>query len=744
MNTRVVITGLGVVSCAGSDRESLTDAVADARSSLSAIDDPRVSHFRATHAGIIHDDIPGQPDRHVVLALRAARQAMASSGLQERKDSRVLGVVHATCSGPMRTIEEQYAAALDGNTTLSENDCRARRYDSGAYALAAEFGATGPVLTVTTACSASTVAVAVACDLLRAGLMDIALVGGADAFSLTTLAGFDALRATAPGPCAPFSNPIGMCLGEAGAYGILERLDNAVGRHASILAEVLGVGTSNDAYHCSSPDPSGRGSALAMTRALEHAGLGSEDIAYVNAHGTGTESNDKSESRAVVVALGEVGSRVPTSSIKGVSGHCLGAAGMLEIAATLGCAERGVLPPTAGYHSPREGCTLDYVSEAGRRWEGPATFMSNNLAFGGNNASVVLTAGGTHDGDSPQRPRRDVCICACELVSTREPDPQALRDAGLAPELISDPLVAPSLDLRAVDRRIDARGMDAATVMGAAAAARSLACVGLRGRRATRAGVGLYMQCAHAPVWAESDHVTAILGSGFHTDSLAAFPFVVPNSVCGGVARALSLTGQNATFCLGEGGAVAGMAIAAAAIESSRAELLLSVTADESPKGALGEPLRRHMGGDDGATSFLLCESEAARARGHYPVAWLRGYAVLSDSAGTAAGMDRAARAALDRAGIEGSDIWKVLGDTRTEELCSVVNALGVPDSCPILDFGDRIGRPGCCGPALTLALVLKALPIEARRQTKYILTLLGTSAGTAAALVLQLSAEQD
>ncbi len=740
MSLRIGITGLGVISSAGRGRRVLAEAVAGGQSRLSTIDDTRVEHLRARYAGLVDDiDCSETGDRHIQLAMTAAREALREGGISMPVPNPRMGLVHATCSGPMLTIEKQYAAALRGETELSDDDRAGRAYDSGARALAHALGITGAVVTVTTACSASACAVGTACDLIRTGIIDCALVGGADAFSLTTLAGFDALRATCEHRCAPFSKPVGMCLGEAGAYAVVEPLGSAQRRGATVLVEVLGFGSSNDAYHCSSPDPSGRGSAAAMKRSLTDAGLKPGDIGYVNAHGTGTESNDKAETRALRVAFGEHAATIPVSSVKGVTGHCLGAAGMLEIAASVGCAEQGLLPPTANYDDPREGCWLDYVAESGRHWAARRPFMSCNLAFGGNNAAVVLQRGATEQRGGVSAADRPVCIRACGVVTPAPFDAaDELRDlppSALTPWAIS----AGAFDIRSIDRRLDVRGLDRASALACGVSALALGDAGLGGRRAARAEVGLYMHCFHAPVWAESEHLVAVLGNDYHIDRLVAFPYVVPNSVCGNVARALSLTGHNATFCLGQGAGLAGLAIAAAAVRCGRADSLISVSADAAPAGALQTSLGAAYGYSEGAAAFLVQSLPAVGEHGSDCLARVCGTSMTFGTAGhgDVSGIRETVMRALHDANVEPADIAIVCCDSRQAGAVAALRSLAPSLADRVVDFGRLLGYPPSCGAALTLAMQLLVGRVVADSANKYILSLLASPVGYNVAMVV-------
>ncbi|MGA3142193.1 MAG: beta-ketoacyl-[acyl-carrier-protein] synthase family protein [Verrucomicrobiota bacterium] len=400
MSRRVVITGLGVLSGAGANVAEFQRNITAGVCCLSPITDPRAAHFKSRYAGLLAGTAAAtlEPlaelagfDRYVQMAMVAAREALAVAAARPENFGRRLGLIFATCSGPMLLIEAHYERIIRGDLRLTEEEWLARQYYTGARVLARELGVQGLSTTVVTACSASTAAMALAADLIRCGMLDAALAGGADAFSTSTLAGFEGLKATSEGKCAPFSKPFGLNLGEAAAFVFLESLTSARKRQVAIQAEILGSGMSNDAFHCSAPEPAGRGLATAMQRALADAGLSPEQISYINAHGTGTEANDKAEAKAVRKVFGAQAERTPISSTKSMVGHCLGAAGAVEAIAGIVCAKSGVLPPTANFTGPREGCALDCVPEAGRAWLAPQVFLSNNSAFGGHNASVVLS-----------------------------------------------------------------------------------------------------------------------------------------------------------------------------------------------------------------------------------------------------------------------------------------------------------------------------------------------------------------
>jgi 3-oxoacyl-(acyl-carrier-protein) synthase len=230
MRRNVFITGMGILSSAGANLAEARAKFISGMCCLTPIVNPRAAWLRAKFAGQLEDfaadaNCPPEPethDRHVRIALVAARETLNAAGVQPEKFGRRMGLIFSTCSGPMVLIEAHYERIIRGHPQLTEAELFAKRYYSGAQILAQTLGVNGLCTTVVTACSASTAAIALAADLIRCGMLDVALAGGADAFSVSTLAGFDGLKATTDGKCAPFSKPPGLNLGEAAAFVFLE------------------------------------------------------------------------------------------------------------------------------------------------------------------------------------------------------------------------------------------------------------------------------------------------------------------------------------------------------------------------------------------------------------------------------------------------------------------------------------------------------------------------------------------
>ncbi len=743
MRHRVVVTGIGAISAAGSNTAEFVDALRVGKRCFSALDDPRLKELGSTHAGLISEfeANPNDPeevlllDRNVHLSLAALREALFDAGYSGEPLGPRAAVVLGTCSGGMLSIERHYEALLQGEDPVDEDLLFSKRYHTASKVLAWAAGASGPALTVVTACAAGTGAVVQGVDLIRAGLADVALVGGSDAFAPSTLAGFDALKATCKGMCAPFSLNIGLNLGEGAAFFVIESLGHAKKRGTKIVAELLGCGLSNDAYHPTAPDPTSKGQVTAMERALEDAGAAPEDIDYINAHGTGTRANDTAESRAIGRLLADRAGQVPVSSTKSMIGHCLGAAGALEASATILAARNGFLPPTAGFEGAREGCNLeDYVPEPGRAWQGRIA-LANSFGFGGNNACLLIdTFPNTRQPvtNLPEVKHVQAVITGLGPISplgvglkrlmsgTGNGIAQVDRFVPPAQEFRAG--LVPNIDTREVDRRLDLKGMDLCSKYAVLSARSALENAGLKPRPVTMAGVGMILGLATGPSQGESDHLNAVFRSGFRLDRLGGFPYIVPNEVSGHVARVLMLKGHNTVLSTGQGAGLAALISAAIAVEQGHADTILAVAADQITERTASDGHRLgHWGPGTGVTpgegaATLVVENQAAASsRGAEVLAKIAGYAMTTDvedpRGGNGAALTRALGEALERAGIKPTDC---------EHLTSSRSSPGVDDieqlalyqvfgkrSAPSFSLTDRIGLAEATLPLFNLSYLI-------------------------------------
>ena len=397
---RVVVTGIGVLCAAGKTRDEFCAALREGRSGIGPLDDNIIGDLRFHNGGVIRGfDISGHMDpkqadmidRFAQLAVVAAREAVAHSGIEwtpELRDS--AAVVTGSCVGG-QTAEDQgfYDVYKMGKPRVHPMTIPKTMANAGASAISLDFGITGPVFTIATACSSSAHAIGQAVSLIRSGMSDVAITGGSEApFSYGILKAWEAMRVVSPTVCRPFSKDrTGMILGEGAAMLVIESLEHALARGAKPIIELAGFGMSSDAHHIT--QPSHEGAARAIQRALNDAGLAPSDIQYVNAHGTGTAVNDATETRALHLAFGEHARNLAISSTKAMHGHTLGAAGALETAAAILSMTSGFLPPTIHYNQPDPECDLDYVPNV-MRLAAVECAISSSFAFGGLNAVVAL------------------------------------------------------------------------------------------------------------------------------------------------------------------------------------------------------------------------------------------------------------------------------------------------------------------------------------------------------------------
>jgi 3-oxoacyl-[acyl-carrier-protein] synthase II len=403
---RVVITGLGAVSTLGNDVETTWRGILAGESGAGPITQfdhagyvvhfaCEVKDFDATQW--IDRKEARRMDRFAHLALAAARQAEADSGLDIAPEADRIGASIATGIGGIRSFQECYDTLIHkGPDRVSPFAIPSIIPNLGAGWVSIMLGTRGPLSSQCTACAASNMAIGDGLDAIRLGRADVMFCGGTEAaINEVGMAGFGAMRALSrrndnpTGASRPFdAGRDGFVMGEAGAVLVLEELEHAQARGAKIYAEVAGYGLSSDAKHITEPDPTGPVRAFEM--ALNEAGVGKDEIDYVNAHATSTPMGDASETKMLKLALGEENARsTPVSGTKGATGHCLGAAGALEATFTTLAIRDGKLPPTINYEVEDPECDLDYVPNEPRDANVDVA-VSNSFGFGGHNACVVF------------------------------------------------------------------------------------------------------------------------------------------------------------------------------------------------------------------------------------------------------------------------------------------------------------------------------------------------------------------
>lgn len=395
----IVITGIGVFCAAGDSVIPFRESLLNGRSGIGPVDLFDVSAF-PSHIGaqVRGYDPLNYFDRRTVsrlsrtdqFALIAAEEAWKASGVEGHYSPFDLGVSMGAGAAGMLHGEEWLRLHLQGEPG-SPSLLRGVLPDRTSTVVAERFGMAGYQGTVTTACSSSATAIGWGADLIRSGRQKALLCGGSDAFSLLTYAGFNSLRVVDPEPCSPFSlGRQGISLGEGAAFLVLEEENEALRRGVKILGRVLGYGLSGEGYHMTAPEPTGSEAARVMANALADAGLSTSAVGWVNAHGTGTPLNDVVETKGMKLVFGEQAGEVPLVSTKAMTGHCLGAAGAIEAAATLICLAERRIPQTLNFRRRDPECDIDYRHDGGRHCDLPVA-LSNSFAFGGNITSLVLS-----------------------------------------------------------------------------------------------------------------------------------------------------------------------------------------------------------------------------------------------------------------------------------------------------------------------------------------------------------------
>jgi 3-oxoacyl-[acyl-carrier-protein] synthase II len=387
---RVVVTGLGVLASCGIGKEAffagLAGAPAEGPQWIDGFDP--ADYFDPKEAR--------QTDRFAQLSVAAAQLALTDAGELGTDPTRT-GVIFGTGTGGLATIQEQLVVLVaKGPRRVSPRLVPMMMGNAGAAAISIRFGVRGPCETVVTACASATHAIGNAFRLVGDGRCDAVITGGAEA-AISRAGGLDPIGITAfanmtalstSGHSRPFDRRRdGFVIAEGGGAIILEELGHAIARGAHIYAEVLGAGSTADAYHITAPAPGGEGAVACMELALADAGIAPESVAHINGHGTSTPLNDLAEAEAIEKVFGLPGP--PVTSIKGVTGHSLGAAGALEAVASVLSIERGLIPPTAGLEEQDPEIHLDIVTGPPRAFD-PGPVLSNSFGFGGHNGCLVF------------------------------------------------------------------------------------------------------------------------------------------------------------------------------------------------------------------------------------------------------------------------------------------------------------------------------------------------------------------
>jgi 3-oxoacyl-[acyl-carrier-protein] synthase II len=409
MTERVVVSGLGCISPLGNDVTTTWQNILDGKSGAGLITHYDTSDYKCKIAAEVKDFDPStrfgpkdtrRMDRGTQFALAAAQQAVQDAALEiNESNCDRIGAVIGTGIGGIDTLYQAFYNFVErGPSRVSPFLVPMMLPDTPGGTIAIHLGIKGVNLAVVTACATGTNAIGEASEIIRRGQTDVMLAGGCEASIVPlAMAGLSKMGAmsTYSGDPTRASRPFnldrtGFVMGEGAAVLVLESVEHAQSRNANILAELVSYGSTNDAFHISAPAINGSGAAICMNMALERGDLDIEDIDYINAHGTGTPLNDKSETAAIKTTFGDRAYQIPVSSTKSMTGHLLGAAGAIEAMFSVKSIQDGIIPPTINYEVPDPECDLDYVPNEARP-DQVKYVMSNSFGFGGHNATIILS-----------------------------------------------------------------------------------------------------------------------------------------------------------------------------------------------------------------------------------------------------------------------------------------------------------------------------------------------------------------
>ncbi len=754
---RVVVSGMGVFCPLGDTLEAVVARLQTGQGAVRTIESFKTEHLSIKHAA----EIPSycaekyfapedtKLDRTAQFGILAAQAAVKDAGLSEDViHSDRLALVTGICAGgqgePPQTKENPFDIDLFAfpDTAIYVQ----------ADAIGKALGLHGPRCTISTACASSGTALAFAYEWIRAGRADYVLVGGTDAFSVFTYAGFYALGAMAPKPISPFSEGIGVTFGEGAGFVVLESLQRARARDAKIYGEFLGYGLTGDAHHVTSPHPAGEGLRRAMARSLQRGQLKLEDVNYINAHGTGTRDNDTAETQAIM-ALYE-GHKIPAvSSSKSFFGHTLGAAGILEFIVSMLAMKESFIPPTINFESARPGCELDYVPNTPRQ-EKIRAFISNSAAFGGVNAAVA--AGQLRETVIEQPIDQDeIWITGTGVVSPIGCGREAFRSSLIEGKSGIRPIdrfatndyctrfaaLVDGFNARKLAPTLDIRRVELLTRYGLVAAQLAFQDGKLDLRNADSEKLGLVMGLTYGSMTVQDDFQQSLLKDGLEKMSAKYFPSMVVSTIGGQVSQAFKLRGPNNTVVDGITSGLTALVHAHDLLKNdANIDAMAVVAADEigelffdvfNRRGWLAsdqsESTTTHLNAygngrglvvGEGAACVVLERASVARKRGAKPLAKIAGVGASADGYAYRSFdpnpnyLVHAISAAIEEAGLEADKIDWALGHGRgvpafdQREMNAWLNVFG--DKLPPISC--LSGNVGICGASSGLFSIAAAL----------------------------------
>lgn len=733
---RCVITGLGMISAIGENAEECWKNALLGKSGIRHTQRVDTKDCYADYAAEVPDEYLAdlashtELDRAARLAVKAAWEAMRDAGLSDLEGEARAAVIMGSCVGGVVSIENYYT---NGKRT---EDIPKMPISSIASQVARLTGAKGVVTNIANACAAGTMSIAYAADLIRAGRADLVIAGGADAFASVPYAGFLSLHALDAEPCSPFNRSSGITLGEGAGAVIVESYEHAAARDARILCEVLGSGIGSDAYHITAPRPDGKGQMDAIRRAIETSGLTEADIGYVNAHGTGTAKNDEAELLSLHTLFDGKNENLTVSSTKGMTGHCLGAAGAIEAVFSVKALIEGTVPPTLGFRAEdRERLAeragqIDFCPNEAKEKKLSAV-MNNSFAFGGNNASIIFGKEAAH---LPKRPEdREVVITGAGVLTPLGSGLSAYLSACRSDLRIQDADVRSPVDdadFAAVGvERAFYRKLDRFSRLQVISGMQALQNAGYKVTEENAVETGILVGTSEGALAPGCDFEALIAEKGNAGGSAFKFPNTVYNAAGGYLSIAARLRGYNVTVTNGAQSGLAAIAHAALVIRDGKADAMLAAGSDENGEiigelyhklGLVSSRVPEPYAGtegfalSDGSVTLLLEEEKKAAARGAEVLCRVSGFGQAHHAVpfgkldGSEEALVRAVREAVISAELTLSDIDAVIGFSDGQRVVCEVECRALSSlfgdrlpTLPILSVKERVGEARAAAAAL-------------------------------------------
>lgn len=750
---RCVVTGLGVICAVGNNVE---ETWKNALNSVSGIHKTTSLDTKDCYADLAAEvncdtlddiDSPNEKDRASKLCIKAAKEALQDANLGNFNDDQRVSVIIGSCVGGVLSIEEYYQHG--------KNPAEIAKMPIAAIAsqVAETCGAGGIVTNVGNACAAGTISIAIACDLIRAGKADVVIAGGADSFASVPYSGFLSLHALDENGCSPFNRCSGITLGEGAGIVIVESYEHAQKRGAKQYCEVLGAGVTSDAHHITAPREDGLCLTEAMNRAVKNSGIKKSDIGYLNAHGTGTGKNDNAEINAFNNFFAAENPTLSVSSTKVMTGHCLGAAGAIEAVFSIKALTTNTVLPTLGYSAEQSAAlkekvgSMDYVQNVPKSKELNCV-MSNNVAFGGTNASIVFSK---QPGDVQSQSAKDkkIVVTGIGIVSPVGNSKEAYLEAvksGAKPETASIHSTVTNDDYKelgikmAFYRKLDNLGQ-LQTVSGV----RALKDANFTVTDENANDIGIIVGTSEGGLGSTYDFEELIAESGNAGGSAFKFPHTVYNAAGGYLSICSGIKGYGVTITTGPVSGLDSIGYSMNVIHDGQEQAMMATGTDENipvitelaqklnvAADSVVEPYAGSNGFvvGDGSVSIIMETEEYAKARGAKVYCQILGYGngrknvKFGTVEGSGEALDNAIAAALKDAGVNASEIDAVCGFANGQKVVDDIEKAAYARvfgdklaSMPLFQVKEHVGEGRAA--SATLAAAQAALMLDGELQSE-------------------------